>query len=319
MISKKAFLLLLPLLLLPALLLAAEPPGPRVVVLGTVQDGGMPQTGCDCTRCAAARKDPSKARHVASLALHVPKTGRTWLVDATPDLPAQIEEIHTFRPHPAGKVDRAPVDGLLLTHAHIGHYLGLAHFGFESLNTKDLPVHVSPRMAAYLRANGPWSQLVRLGNIALRELELGKPFELDEGITVTPIPVPHRDEYSDTMAFVIRGPKKTLLYVPDTDSWAAWPKPLPDVLAEHKVDYALLDATFYSPDELPDRDVTKIKHPLITQSMDLLEPLVKAGKLRVWFTHLNHSNPALDGEGAARKAIEGRGFGVLGEGDVLDL
>jgi pyrroloquinoline quinone biosynthesis protein B len=322
MIPKTAVLLLIPLLLLavvPTGRTAEAPPGPRVVVLGTVQDGGLPQTGCDCTRCAAARKDPSRARHVASLAVHVPKTGRTYLVDATPDLPAQIEKIHTFRPHPEGKVDRAPVDGVLLTHAHIGHYLGLAHFGFESLNTKDLPVHVSPRLAAYLRANGPWSQLVRLGNIAIREFTPGKPFELDEGITVTPIQVPHRDEYSDTMAFVIRGPNKALLYVPDTDSWAAWTKPLPDVLAEHKVDFALLDATFYSPDELPDRDVTKIKHPLITQSMDLLEPLVKAGKLRVWFTHLNHSNPALDADGAARKAIEGRGFRVLEQGDVLDL
>ena len=54
MIPKTASLLLLPLLLLP-FLSAAEAPGPRVVVLGTVQDGGMPQTGCDCTRCAAAR------------------------------------------------------------------------------------------------------------------------------------------------------------------------------------------------------------------------------------------------------------------------
>lgn len=326
MLFKTASLFLLPLLLLawaPAPPAADAPPGPRVVVLGTAQDGGLPQTGCDCTRCAAARKDPSRARHVASLAIHLPQkgaqTGRTWLVDATPDLPAQIELIHRFRPHPAGKVDRAPVDGVLLTHAHIGHYLGLAHFGFESLNTKDLPVHVSPRMAAYLRANGPWSQLVRLGNIALREFEPGKPFDLGEGISVRAIPVPHRDEYSDTMAFILRGPNKTLLYVPDTDSWAAWPKPLPEVLAEEKVDYALLDATFYSPDELPDRDVTKIKHPLITQSMDLLEPLVKAGKLRVWFTHLNHSNPALDADGAARKAIEGRGFRVLEEGEELGI
>ncbi|HWN41026.1 MAG TPA: MBL fold metallo-hydrolase, partial [Thermoanaerobaculia bacterium] len=194
-----------------------------------------------------------------------------------------------------------------------------AHFGFESLNTKDLPVWASPRMAAYLRANGPWSQLVRLGNIALKEFEPGKPFDLGEGISVKPIPVPHRDEYSDTMAFVIRGPRKTLLYVPDTDSWSAWPKPLLQVLADEKVDFALLDATFYSPDELPDRDVTKIKHPLITQSMDLLDPLVKAGKLQVWFTHLNHSNPALDATGEARKAIEARGFRVLAEGEELGL
>jgi pyrroloquinoline quinone biosynthesis protein B len=216
-------------------------------------------------------------------------------------------------------VDRAPVDGVLLTHAHIGHYLGLAHLGFESLNTRNIPVWASPRMAAYLRANGPWSQLVRLENIALREFQPGQPFDLEAGISIKPIQVPHRDEYSDTMAFVIRGPQKTLLYVPDTDSWKAWPKPLTDVLRDEKVDIALLDGTFYSPDELPDRDVTKIKHPLITATMDLLEPLVKAGKVRVWFTHLNHSNPAFEKDGAARRAIEARGFRVVEEGEVVGL
>src|SRR5262249_54505137 len=152
--------------------------------------------------------------------------------------------------------------------------------GFESLNTKEIPTWVSPRMAAYLRANGPWSQLVRLQNIALREFEPGTPFPLEEGISVQPIQVPHRDEYTDTMAFVIRGPGNNVLYVPDTDSWRAWPKPLLQVLADEKVTVALVDATFYSADELPDRDVTKIKHPLVTDSMDLLEPLVKAGRLR---------------------------------------
>jgi pyrroloquinoline quinone biosynthesis protein B len=187
-------LLALPLLLLATLATAAGPAAtPRVVVLGIAQDGGMPQTGCDCSHCSAARRNPALARHVASLAIHVPKTGHVYLVDATPDLPAQVEMIHAFRPHPEGKVDRAPVDGVLLTHAHIGHYLGLAHLGFESLNTRNIPVWASPRMAAYLRANGPWSQLVRLENIALRELQPGQPFDLEAGISVKAIQVPHRD------------------------------------------------------------------------------------------------------------------------------
>ena len=316
-------LLALPLLLLAPLATLADagvpPPSPRAVVLGIAQDGGMPQTGCDCSHCSAARRNPALARHVASLAIHLPGTDHVFLVDATPDLPAQIEAIHAFHHHPEGKVDRAPVDGILLTHAHIGHYLGLAHLGFESLNTRGIPVWASPRMAAYLRANGPWSQLVRLDNILLREFQPGRAFDLEAGISIKPIQVPHRDEYSDTMAFVIRGPHNTLLYVPDTDSWSAWPKPLIDVLREEKVDVALLDGTFYSPDELPDRDVSKIKHPLITATMDLLEPLVKAGKVRVLFTHLNHSNPAFEAEGAARKAIEARGFGVANEGAEIGL
>jgi pyrroloquinoline quinone biosynthesis protein B len=240
-------------------------------------------------------------------------------VDATPDLPAQIETIHTFRRHPAGKTDRAPVDGVLLTHAHIGHYLGLAYLGFEAINAQGIPTWVSPRMAGFLRTNGPWSQLVKLENIRLREFQPGTPFELEPGISVKPIPVPHRDEYTDTMAFVIRGPRRTLLYVPDTDSWRAWPRPFSEVLKEEKVDLALIDGTFYSPDELPDRDVTKIKHPLIIQSMDLLAPLVKAGTLRVEFTHLNHSNPAVEPGSAARKAIDARGFRVAADGEEIGL
>ena len=172
---------------------ASEAASPRIIVLGTAQDGGMPQTGCDCSHCSAARRNPALARHVASLAIHNPQTNHVYLIDATLDLPAQIEAIHAFRPHPEGKVDRAPVDGVLLTHAHIGHYLGLAHLGFESLNTRNIPVWTSPRMAAYLRANGPWSQLVRLENIALREFQPGQPFDLEAGISVKAIQVPHRD------------------------------------------------------------------------------------------------------------------------------
>jgi len=164
-----------------------------------------------------------------------------------------------------------------------------------------------------------WSQLVRLQNIALREFQPGLAFPLEAGIQVTPIQVPHRDEYSDTMAFLIRGPNKTILYVPDTDTWRTWPRPLTEVLEKEKVDVALLDATFYSPDELPDRDVTKIKHPLMTDTMELLRPLVQAGKLRVYFTHMNHSNPALDAGGSARKAIEAKGFRVAEEGEELGL
>ena len=77
------------------------------------------------------------------------------------------------------------------------------------------------------------------------------------------------------------------------------------------------------PDELPDRDVSKIRHPLVTDTMDLLGPLLKDGKreggLKVYFTHMNHTNPALDGGGAARRAIEARGFKVLEEGQELGL
>jgi pyrroloquinoline quinone biosynthesis protein B len=292
---------------------------PRFVLLGTAQDGGLPQTACGCSNCTLARRDPSRARRVASLAIHFPSTNRVYLVDATPDLPAQIDTVRAFRRHPEGRPDREPLDGVLLTHAHMGHYLGLAHLGFESVNAWSVTVWGSSRMLGFLRDNGPWSQLVRLGNIDLVEARPGTPVGLGERVSATPLAVPHRDEFSDTVAWILRGPGRTVLYVPDTDDWVSWDPSLLEVLDREKVDVALLDATFYSGDELPDRDVSKIRHPLVTRTMDLLEPRVKSGRLRVLFTHLNHTNPANDPGSAARKAIEARGFEVAEEGMEIGL
>jgi pyrroloquinoline quinone biosynthesis protein B len=304
----------------PRLVHQAAVPPPRLVVvaLGTAQDGGVPQAGCDCVRCVAARRDPGRRRRVACLALHLPASGHTWLIDATPDLGAQLEAVHRFRPHPAGGPDRHPVDGILLTHAHAGHFLGLAFFGFEAINSRDLPVYASPRMAAFLRGNGPWSLLVARRNILLREMAPGVALALETGLTVTPLAVPHRDELSDTLGFVVRGTRRTLLYVPDTDSWTAWATPLPEVLRRERVDVALLDGTFYAAGELPDRDVRRIGHPLMTSTVELLREQVRGG-LQVFFTHLNHSNPALDPAGPERRALAAAGCRVLEEGQELDL
>jgi pyrroloquinoline quinone biosynthesis protein B len=292
-------------------------PGPGLLVLGTAQDGGFPHAACRCERCAAARRDPRLARRVASLAVVLPAERRVYLIDATPDIAVQLEALAPLRPAPAGRVDRSPVDGVLLTHAHVGHYLGLAHFGFEAIHTRALPTWATPRMARFLSTNGPWDQLVRLGNLELRPVEPGSTIQLGDAVAATPIAVPHRDEYSDTVAYLLRGPRRAVLYVPDTDAWRSWQPPLPERLAG--VDVALLDGTFYSPEELPGRDVSKIGHPLITETMDLLGEAVRAGGLRVFFTHLNHSNPVLDAGSAARRALEARGFAVLAEGQEFPL
>ena len=175
---------------------------------------------------------------------------------------------------------------------HIGHYLGLALFGFESIDSRDLPVYATDRMAGFLRANGPWSLLVSRRNIELRRLLPGTAVELEPELTVMPFTVPHRDELSDTVGFVVRGPHRILLYVPDTDSWAAWRVPLPRLLRSERVDVALLDGTFHGAAELPDRDVRKIGHPLMTDTAALLGDAVPRQRhLRVYFTHLKPLGP----------------------------
>ncbi|MCH7791245.1 MAG: MBL fold metallo-hydrolase [Planctomycetes bacterium] len=300
----------------------AQEEGPWLRVLGTAQDGGIPHAACTCRRCEAARTDPARRRLIASLALIVPgedEHRRVYLVDATPDIRDQLESLRDVRDAPVGRVDRDPVDGVLLTHAHLGHYLGLAFFGFEAVSTTRLPVHCTPAMAEYLRSNGPWDQLVRLENIALHSHRVGEPFDLD-GVRITPILVPHRDEYSDTVAYRFEGPERTVLYLPDTEPWRTWEAPLPDPASIFEgVDVAIVDGSFYSPDELPGRAVSAIGHPLMTETMDLLARRVGEGTLEVFFTHLNHSNPALEPDSDALKEIHRRGFHVLEEGQVFPL
>ena len=290
---------------------------PFVRIVGTAQDGGLPHAACRCVRCAAARSDPARRRSIASLAIVIPGRRDVFLIDATPDIREQIDALEDVRDAPADRVDRAPLSGMLLTHAHIGHYAGLIFLGFEAVHARDLPIYCTPRMAGFLRENGPWSQLVELGNLDLVESPPGQPFELGEEITVTPLAVPHRDEFADTVGFRIRGPHRTVLYVPDTDGWQHWEPSLEQRL--EGVDVAILDGSFYSLAELPGRDVGAIGHPLIVDSIDRLAERVETGQLQVLFTHLNHSNPALDPDSNERTEIDRRGFGVAEEGQEIDL
>jgi pyrroloquinoline quinone biosynthesis protein B len=297
---------------------------PAVRALGTAQDAGLPHAACHCERCDAARRDPARRRLVASLGLVLPgeEAGappRVLLVDVSPDVREQLDRLDDVRDEPNDRADRTPVDGILLTHAHIGHYLGLAFFGFESVNARGIPTWCTPRMAEFLSTNGPWSQLVALGNLDLRRREPGGPVDLGAGVRATPYRVPHRDEYSDTVAWIIAGEARTIMYMPDTEPWRTWDPPLGEVIDEHGVDVLLVDGTFYSAGELPGRPVSSIGHPLIVDTMDLLQERVDAGTLAVHFTHLNHSNPAIDPASEARRAIESRGFRVLDDGDEFAL
>jgi len=298
-------------------------PDPRVRVLGMAQDGGVPHAGCTCPNCTAAIADPARRAHVASLAIIVPDPDaptreRVYLIDATPDVAAQLRMLADVRDAPAGRTDRTPVDGLFLTHAHIGHYLGLAQFGYEVMHTQHVPTWTTERMAAFLRTNAPWSQLVDKQELDLRPLTPGDPVDLGSGVTVTPILVPHRSEFTDTCAFVIRGPHRTLFYMPDCDPWPRWIAPIAEILAGEGTDVAILDATFYSANELPGRDLSAIGHPLVVDTMDALQASADAG-LDVRFIHLNHSNPALDPGSPERAELERRGFAVAREGEEFGL
>jgi pyrroloquinoline quinone biosynthesis protein B len=289
-----------------------------VLVLGTAQDAGLPQIGCSEPMCAAARRDPALRRFASSILVCDPRSGSRWLFDAGPDLREQFE---LARAHPNTRVSSgerpALFDGVFLTHAHVGHYAGLIEFGLEANAARELPVFASQRMGQFLSRDGPWSLLVERREIALRELTPGVPVQLAGDLEVTPILVPHRDELSDTLAFVIRGPRRALLYLPDIDKWERWDRRLEDVLAE--VDIALVDGTFFADGEVPGRSMREIPHPFVVETLARLGAAPSELRSRVVFTHLNHTNPAADPGSAAASAIRELGCRVAREGDLFEL
>ena len=292
---------------------AAPAAAPFAVVLGVAQDGGYPQAG---TPPGPAWDDRSQRRLVASLGVVDPATGERWIVDATPDFPEQLHRLDRLAP-PAAAPGLA---GILLTHAHVGHYAGLIHLGREAMGARGVPVYAMPRMADFLRRNGPWELLVRLGNVELRPLAAGTPVRLNERLRVTPLRVPHRDEYSETVAFRIDGPTRSLLWLPDIDKWQRWDEAgtrLEEAVAG--VDVAYLDGTFFADGEVPGRPMAEIPHPFVRETIARLRPLPAAERAKVRFVHLNRTNPLVRGDAAAAAEVAAAGMAVAAEGERQPL
>ena len=294
------------------------PAGPFLVVLGIGQDGGSPQVGDgDLERwdlVGGERLLPT------ALGLVDPRTERRWLFEATPDLREQLIALDRLQL----RQDRPGIDGVFLTHAHVGHYVGLLQFGFEVMGADRVPVWAMPEMADFLRSNGPWSQLVEYENIELRPLADRETVHLGVGprdqLRVTPLEVPHRREYSETVGYRIEGPNRSVLFIPDINSWEEWDElgvRIEDEIAA--VDIAYLDGCFWNHGEIPGRDMSGFPHPLIKESLDRLAALADSERAKVRWIHLNHTNPAAVPGSAERAEVEAAGMRIAEQGERVDL
>jgi pyrroloquinoline quinone biosynthesis protein B len=277
----------------------------QAILLGTAQDGGVPHAGCYCARCVRAREEVTHRHYVVSLGLIDPTSHAFWLIDATPDFCEQIHYLHEILPGYTLK-------GIFLTHGHIGHYPGLMYVGKEVMNLQSLPVFGTESMCNFLLNNGPWSLLVKNGNISLQTLSPEQMFPLAE-ITITAVSVPHRGEFTDTVAYAMRGKYRSLFYCPDIDRWEQWNYDIREVV--DRTDIALLDASFFSNTELPGRDMSKIPHPLVTDTAARLEGTTS----QVYFIHLNHTNPLLDDSSAQHSWVRERKFNIGKLGMIWEL
>jgi len=289
--------------------------GPFLLVLGIAQDGSYPQVACTKACCRQAWLYDSLRRYVVSLALVNPGTKQWWLIEAGPDMKEQLQY---FNSQTHGAYPYLP-SGIFITHAHIGHYLGLAQLGREVLNTHDLPVYVLPRLKQYLENNGPWSQLVSLQNIRLQSLDTSLAIPLiTDGVPITMrcFTVPHRDEYAETAGFTIALGTHYYLFIPDIDKWQKWNKSIVALMADTACAGALIDGTFLSNNELPGRTMTEVPHPFISETMQLFKAAPAATKAKIKFIHFNHTNPMLY-DASERLRVQQLGFSIAAQGEVL--
>jgi len=286
-----------------------EMPNQFITVLGNVQDAGYPHIGCE-KNCCNKNFNSSAVNFVTSLGVTDLVDNKSFLFEATPDISKQLKFLNN------NYSSSTIVDGVFITHAHIGHYTGLMYFGREALGAHKVPVYVMPKMKQFLESNSPWNQLIDLDNVQLREIFKNKKITISKNLIIVPFTVPHRDEFSETVGYKIIGPNKSALFIPDINKWSLWDK---DIVAEVKdVDYAFLDATFFKDGEV-NRPMDEIPHPFIVETINLFKNESIQVKNKIHFIHFNHTNISLQYKNPVIDSIRKLGYNFARFGDQLSL
>ena len=292
--------------------------GVSVTILGTAQDGGIPQAGCSCQRCLDAHRDLKLRKYPVSLGI-LGVDGTKHIIEITKNLSEQLviwtpDKDESFIP-----------ETVSITHLHLGHIEGIGQLGKPVMGLREVDVYLSPNNKDIFDNRSDIVLMEDEGNIRTHSKNFYHPFEPKDGcgFSLQFIPIPHRSELGDNAAIIIKAEEKSILFMPDQDSWGDTldyhsKDNIRDFLKKFDIDEALIDGTFWSMDELPRRDISKIPHPTIQETIQLLGRKRK-GDPEISFLHLNHSNPVNDLGSEQRKVVEGNGWKISEMGDVLNL
>jgi pyrroloquinoline quinone biosynthesis protein B len=267
----------------------------RVEVLGTVQDGGVPHLGCTCDVCEKAREDANEAKNVSAILLKEDdsESSARYLVNATPDIRAQVRGDY--------------LDGVFVPHEGLGHITGLQYFGQEGPDISNLSVFTSEEVEDFVMQNDPYRFLVDRNNLEVRGFDDGEEIDIRGGdVEARYFNHPHLNH--DTTAYMIHGEEKKLFYLDDITDFT-------DEIVEcvKEADVALIDGTFWSEDEIGRFE--EVPHPPIRRSLDQFADV----DTEIYFTHMNHTNPALREGSDERQEVEENGFRVAERGMEFTL
>ena len=283
----------------------------QIYILGTVQDGGFPHTGCNEQCCKQAWSNFLLRRNIASIAIIDHNVKKYWIIEITPDFKIQYQMITEYLN------DQYSFSGIFLTHSHIGHYSGLLELGLEVLNTNNIPVYVMPQLLKFLKSNASINFLFQSKNIISLEITENKTNQLSDNLSIASFLVPHRNEMSETVGYNIKTKDTSIIYIPDIDAWSDWDTNIIDVIKKH--DLLFIDGTFYNKNELKNRNMKNVPHPSVLESMELFKDLDYRDKNKIYFTHLNHTNKLLQIDSIEHKQLLKKHFNVLKDEMVFNI
>jgi len=307
----------------------------HVRVLGSAAGGGFPQWNSAGPGCLRAREGDPAARPRSQTSLAVSADGDRWvLLNAAPELPAQIAATPALHPRPDRGIRNSPIAAVLLTGAEVDTVAGLL-----SLRERHpFAIHGSAQSLATLDAN-PIFRALNPAIVPRRPMTLDEAFAVTDaedaplGLTAEAFAVPgkvplfaERDgdpgftDDGETIGLSLRaGDGPTLLFIPGC---AAVTPALRDRIAV--ADTLFFDGTLYHDDEMiragaGPKTGARMGHMSIAGPGGTLAALRGLPTRRRILIHLNNTNPVLLADSEARAHVLAEGWDVAEDGMELTL
>lgn len=301
----------------------------RALILGAAAGGGLPQWNCAASNSRAAWDDPAAPRATQS-SLAATADGRAWaLVNASPDLRAQIMATPDLQPRPAAThgLRNSPIVSVLLTNGDIDHVAGL----LTLREGQAFDLFATEAIHAVLDAN-PIFAALDPARVARRPVALDAPFELAPGLRATLYAVPGKVPLymegetvetslvgEQTVGVALSDGPRTLHYVPGC---AAMTGELAARLGG--ADAVLFDGTVFHDDEMIREGVgwktgARMGHMAMAGPQGSLAAFAGIEAGRKVYVHINNTNPVWRPDAPERAEVEAAGWEIGFDGMEIAL